>query len=421
MIFTARLEPGTPSPFRYWLYVCLLSALGMLASFSIDTYLPAFPAIAQSLRVKPETVQQTLTVYMAAFAVAMLFYGTLSDTYGRRWVILVSLVGFIAGAAGAAFATSIGSLLFFRAVQGTFSGAGGVVGRAVVRDLYPGHEGERLMAYVSAVFGVAPAVAPILGGWLAVNFGWRSIFYFLTAISFLVFVSCCVSLPETLPRRERTPLHLGNILRQYVRVGWHAPFLLQSMAGGLIFCGIMIFVSAAPDFVINVLHLPATAFGWLFLPIIVGMTIGSVLAARLAGRMSPGHLVRVALAIQGTAAAGEVLYMRLAAVPAVPWAVAPVFVYSFGVALASPVMTLRALDLFVEIRGMASSMLSFVQMMMAAVVSGVVAPLVYGSGLKVALVLAVSWLGGTVCWWLGTRGAASVPETINPALASDIA
>ena len=193
------------------------------------------------------------------------------------------------------------------------------------------------------------------------------------------------------------------------------------MAGGLTFCGIMIFVSAAPDFVANVLHLPATAFGWLFLPIIVGMTIGSVLAARLAGRMVPGRLVWLALTAQGAAAASELLYMKLAAVPTVPWAVAPVFAYAFGVALASPVMTLRALDLFLEVRGLAASMQSFVQMMMFALVSGLIAPLVYGSGLKVALVMAASWLAGIVCWWLGTRETANAGKAISPALAADTA
>ncbi len=386
----------------YWLYVCLLSALGMLASFSIDTYLPAFPAIAREFHVRPEFVQQTLTLYLVTFAVAMLFYGTLSDTYGRRRVILLAVAGFIVGAAGAGFAGGIGSLLIFRAVQGTFSGAGSVIGRAVVRDLYPGREGERLMAHIGAVFGVAPAVAPILGGWLLTAFGWRSIFYFLTAVSLLIFLACGKSLPETLPKSERTPFRLGEILRQYRQVGSHAGFIFQCLAGGLIFSGVGIYVSAAPDFVNNVLHLPATAFGWLFLPIIVGMTLGSILAGRLAGRMPSDKIAWVALSIQGLAALVNVGYMWLVPCPAVPWAVAPLFVYSFGFALASPVMTLRALDLFPAVRGLASSLQSFVQMMMFAAVSGLMAPLVYGSGLKISLVLAAAWLGAVVCWWIGT-------------------
>lgn len=383
----------------------------MLGAFSIDAYLPSFHAIEVSLGVDRVAVQQTLSVYLFTFAFMMLFYGSLSDTFGRKPVILGSVMGYVIGSLGAALAPSFGWLLFFRAIQGLSAGAGSVVGRAVVRDLHPGAEGQRIMAYIMMVFSLAPAIAPVVGGWLQVSYGWRSVFGFLTLSSFLMLIGAWKILPESLPKEQRHPLHLGTMLKSYLKVGSHGDFLLQSTGIGMGFAGFSLYVSTAPDFVMNVLHLPETAFAWLFIPIIIGMSTGSWLSARLASRVAPAKLIWCAYAIMGTAGLVNLIYANIFE-PKVPWAVLPGMVYMFGLALSSPAMTLRTMDLFPEARGMAASLQGFVQMLLFALMAGLVAPLVLGDIRKLAISVIAGWALSALCWWLGTRRAKCHHEVV---------
>ena len=166
----------------------------MLGAFSTDTYLPSFPSIAAEFRIGLDVVQQTLTVYLLAMAVMTLFHGTLSDAMGRRPIILGGLALYIAASFGAFFAHSFSFLLICRVTQGMFAGVGMVVGRAMIRDRFSGPEAQTVMSYTTVVFGLAPVVAPILGGWLEVAFGWRSVFGFLAIFGFLLLAACTLKL-----------------------------------------------------------------------------------------------------------------------------------------------------------------------------------------------------------------------------------
>ncbi|HET7776520.1 MAG TPA: Bcr/CflA family efflux MFS transporter, partial [Azospira sp.] len=190
----------------------LLAALSALGPFSIDTYLPAFPEMGRSLAATPLQVQQTLTAYLLPFAVMTLWHGALSDALGRRRVILGALVLFGLASLGCALAQSIEQLWLFRALQGITAGAGIVVGRAVVRDVFQGAEAQKLMAHVAIMFALAPAIAPIIGGWLHVFFGWRSIFAFLVLSTLVLTLACWRWLPETLAPEDRQPLHPRYLL-----------------------------------------------------------------------------------------------------------------------------------------------------------------------------------------------------------------
>jgi DHA1 family bicyclomycin/chloramphenicol resistance-like MFS transporter len=157
----------------------LLAALAMLGPFSIDTYLPAFPNIQSSLAATSLEVQQTLTAYMLSFAFMTLWHGALSDAFGRRNVILAALAIFAVASFGCASVHSIHYLWGFRILQGVSAGAGMVVGRAMIRDLYAGAPAERLLSMVTMIFSIAPAIAPILGGWIVGFMSWRAIFLLL--------------------------------------------------------------------------------------------------------------------------------------------------------------------------------------------------------------------------------------------------
>ena len=198
------------------LLIVILAVLSMIGALGIDTYLPSFPAIASTFAVSPVVVQQTLSVFVLCMAAMMLFYGTLSDSFGRRPVLLVSLALFAITSFACALATSAGMLIFLRALQGLSAGAGSVVGRAVVQDHFKGHDAHRATAIMTMVFGLAPVIAPVIGGWLETTLGWRSVFVFLGGIAVLVFIACYRLLPETLPRERRTPFALRPIAANYL-------------------------------------------------------------------------------------------------------------------------------------------------------------------------------------------------------------
>ena len=354
----------------------MLAALAALGPFSIDAYLPSMPEIGRVFSASPLLVQQTLTAYMAPFALLALWHGAFSDTWGRRRVTLWALALFFAASVGCALAWSIESLLVFRMLQGMTAGAGMVVGRAIVRDVLDGAEAQRLMSQITLVFAVAPAVAPVIGGWLHVWFGWRAVFAFVVVFAGGVWLVCWRSLPETLPQERRQPMNPAFLLRSYWQVLRTGPFVALSVAVTFNFAAVFIYIVAAPVFLIQHLHVSETGFLWLFGPSTAGIVTGAWLSGRLAGRLSREQTIWWAYGIMIFAAMGNVILNALAP-PGLPWSVAPIFIYFTGSALAMPSLTLMALDLFPQQRGLAASCQSFVQTAGNAIATAVVAPLVW--------------------------------------------
>jgi len=367
------------------LLTVILACLGMVGALAIDTYLPSFPAIGRAFDVGPVAVQQTLSVFLFTFAFMMLFYGTLSDSFGRRPVILVALAVYTMASAGAAMAPTFGWLLFFRALQGLSAGAGSVIGQAIVQDRFSGADAQRIMSHIMMVFGLAPAIAPVLGGWLHVAFGWRATFIFLALFGATMLLASWKLLDESLPREKRHAFHGVAIARNYLKVLRHPQFLLLSLAVGLAFGGLSLYIGSAANFVMEILHLPETAFAWMFIPLISGMVIGSAWGGKRAAKIAPATMRRLGYGLMALACVLNVGYTALAGDQvAVPWAVLPLMVYTFGLAVAMPAIQVAALGLFPENRGLASSMLAFIQMMSFALMSGLVAPLLFGSAFKLA-------------------------------------
>ncbi len=382
------------------LLIIILACLSMLGAFSIDTYLPSFPSIAAEFQIGLDVVQQTLTVYLLAMAVMTLFHGTLSDAIGRRPVILGGLVIYLLASIGAFFAASFSFLLLCRLVQGLSAGVGMVIGRAIIRDRFSGPEAQTVMSYTTVVFGLAPVLAPILGGWLEVVLGWRSVFGFLSAFGFLLLVACWLKLPESLPLARRAPLHLRAILRDYVTVGSDSRFMLQSLAIALAASALFIYISAAPALVLQILQLSETAFAWLFVPMIAGIMVGSLAAGRVAHSWRPERTIRIGFLIMSGAATVNVLYAAFFTA-AIPWAVIPIMLCTFGMAFVSPAMTILTLDLYPSRRGMAASLQSALTMGAFSIYSGLVVPLLFGSALKLASGVFVGYLASLAVWVYG--------------------
>jgi MFS transporter, DHA1 family, multidrug resistance protein len=271
-----------------------------------------------------------------------------------------------------------------------------------VADLATGAEAQRAMSFISTVFGLAPAIAPIIGGWMLSAWGWRSIFYFIASFTLLLFIACFWRLPESLAKEQRQEFHPIVILRAYWQVGGHLEFMLRAIAIALTFSGIMLYVAAAPTFVLDILHLEVTQFAWMFIPIIGGMTLGSYLSGRWADTIEPTRLIGAGFTIMLVSASINVLYSAFFTVQ-IPWAVVPLFTYAFGANLIVPTMTLMGLEMFPGVRGMASSLQTFLFMLLFSLESGVIVPLLYGDPLRLSGGVLVGAVLSVVCWRLAGR------------------
>jgi DHA1 family bicyclomycin/chloramphenicol resistance-like MFS transporter len=390
-----------------WALSVLLACLGMLGPFAIDTYLPAFNGIAEAVNATPLEMQQTLSVYLVGFAVMSLFHGALSDSFGRRPVVLWGVAVFALASVGCALSQTIGQLVFFRLLQGLSTGAGIVVSRAVIRDMFPPADAQRVMSQVTLFFGIAPAIAPLIGGFLYVRADWHAIFWFLALIGVALWFANWRLLPETLHVSARQPLNLRHLLRGYWQLGGSARFLLLALASGIPFNGMFLYVLASPVFLGDHLGLGPTDFFWFFLCTIGGIMGGAWWSGRLAGRLPPQRQVRrgfrIMVAVSLLNVAANALF------PAQAWWALPIIgLFSFGWALMVPVVTLMVLDLVPERRGMASSVHSFISSAANALVAGVLVPLVMHSTLALAWTSA-GMLGIGLAAWLAVRPRLKLP------------
>ncbi len=361
-----------------WTLAALLAVLGMLGPFSIDTYLPAFAGMTKSLGATPVEMQQTLSAYLFGFAFMNLFHGAMADSFGRRPVVLWGIAMFTLASAGCALSQSVGQLVFFRAMQGLSTGAGIVVSRAVVRDMFPPAQAQQVMSQVTIFFGVAPALAPIVGGWLFVHLGWHSIFWFLTGIGVVLWITNYRFLPETLELEARQPFEVRHLMRGYWELGSNPRFLLLALASGVPFNGLFLYILSAPAFLGNHLGLQPTQFYWFFMLGISGIMAGAWLSGRMAGKVAPKTQIRHGFVIMLTTALLN-LVANLLFTAHVSWALFPIAIFAFGWAMMVPVVTLLVLDLYPMRRGMASSLQAFIGSTANGIVAGVIAPLVMNS------------------------------------------
>jgi len=380
-----------------WALAVLLAVLGMLGPFSIDTYLPAFAGIATALGATPVEMQQTLSAYLFGFAFMNLFHGALADSFGRRPVVLWGIALFTIASAGCALSQSIGQLVFFRAVQGLSTGAGIVVSRAVIRDMFTPAQAQQVMSQVTIYFGVAPAVAPIVGGWLFVHTGWHSIFWFLALVGAILWITNFRLLPEPLHPSHRQPFNVRHLMRGYWALGSSPKFLLLALASGVPFNGMFLYVLSAPAFLGEHLKLEPTQFFWFFVLTISGIMGGAWLSGRLAGRIAPKRQIRHGFVIMFVVGIANVA-LNTVLEPHPAWALLPIAIFSFGWALMVPVVTLLVLDLVPERRGMASSLQAFVGSTANGVVAGVISPLVMHSALGLATASLLMMCIGLTSW-----------------------
>lgn len=386
----------------------VVAALATLAPFTIDTYLPSFPDIGADLSASDAQMQLTLSLYLFASAVATLIYGPLSDGFGRRRVIMVSLVIYALASIGCAFAVTIDQLIILRIGQGLSASAGMVIGRAMVRDVFHGDEAQKVMARVMLLFGIAPAFAPIIGGLLHDLFGWHSVFLFLTGVAGVLLLMIWQGTAETLPEENRHSIHPLAIARAYGLAFRHRHYLALVFSFAMVFSGFFVYVAGAPAVIYDFLGLGVNDFWLMFVPMVAAIMVGSQISGWLAGKLSAERTVWLGFALMMTSSLVNIMLSTLLT-PSPVRVIAPVACYLLGMAITIPNISLMALDCFPRNRGMASALQSFVQMGFTALVVGAVVPWVATSLTGMAISMLLLGVAGVFLW--AVRGPEDEPKT----------
>lgn len=374
----------------------ILTAIG---PFSVDMYLPAFPAISDNLQVPRGDVERTLASYLVGLALAQLAYGPLADRYGRKVPMLTGLAVYTAASVGCALAGSIETLTWCRVLQAMGSAAGIVIPRAVIRDHYETQDAARAMSMLMLIMGLAPILAPLAGGQLLAFVGWRSLFWLMAAVSLSMFIATTLIMKESLAPERIQPLHASVIARNYLSLLRHRRFLAHSFAGGLGSAGMFAYIICSPRVFIEYYGIAPQYYGLLFGANAAGLIIGSQVSARLLRSHTPVLLQRRA---QNALAIASLITFVLAAAGwmTLPLLMACLIGYMFSQGFVNPNSAALALSEQGMRLGAASALLGMLQMSCGAIAGVVVSAWQAEGPLPLATVLAccavLSWLSGHI-------------------------
>lgn len=379
-------------------HLTLIAALlSMLGPFSIDAYLPSFPDIEMEFGISRAVLSHSLGVYLLAFAFSTLFWGPLADRFGRRLVILISMVLYTLGSIGCALADSAETFFLLRIVQGLAASGGFIASRAMIRDAHDAAAAHRAMSQVMLLFALAPAIAPILGSWLHNHYGWRSIFWFLSAYGSLM-ILMGLFIKETLVEEHRQSIHPGAVIRVYLSALTHRRFLALIFSLSFAFAGLFLYIAGAPTVIYDFLGFGSNDFGWLFIPMVAGLMIGAGISSRLAHRWPAQRTITVGFVVMMLAALLNFLDVNLARA-GILTVIGPLVLYVVGLALLMPAITVLAMDCLPTHRGTAASMQGFLQMITNAGVASLAVPLLHARWLNFVYGQLIFLLLAVILWF----------------------
>lgn len=401
--------PPTPlpvPPMASWRTAVLLTALVAFGPLSTDLYLPSLPTLVAVFGSDPATVQLTLSVFLVGFAVSQLVYGPLSDRFGRRPVLLAGILLYLAASLACMVATSIEQLIAARFLQAVGACCGPVLGRAVVRDLYGRERAARILAYMAMAMALAPALGPVLGGYLTVGLGWRANFAVLAIFGALVLLGVWRLLAETNRQRDPEALNPRRLVANYLHLVGCRRYLGYVLCVSFAYSGIFAFISGSSFVLIGMLGLSPEHYGMAFGVAVVGYMVGSFGSGRLTLRLGIDRMIGIGTALCSLAGLAG-LALALAGVVHLAAILAPMFLFLVGAAFILPNAMAGAVGPFPTMAGLASALLGFVQMGLAAVVGVLVGHLHDGTQLPmVATIAAVAVLSALSRALLITPGRA---------------
>jgi MFS transporter, DHA1 family, multidrug resistance protein len=389
---TGRDEKTTQElPIRRVELIIITGAISAFASLSIDTYLPALPSLERTFSATSTQVQLTLASFFVAFAMGQAFYGPIIDRFGRKRPLCVALLLYAAASAGCALAWSIEALVVMRFVQALGACAGGVIARAIVRDCFDAHETARIFSLLMLVTGLSPMLAPVLGGYVFVSFGWRAIFWLLSVVGIVFFAGVFLRLPETFRVDDNRALNLREILAGYGRLLVNPHYIGYALAGALSVAGMFAYIAGSPFVFIELFHVMPNHFGWIFGMNAFGFVLASQFNARLVPRYGPATLLKIANRVQ-TGAGLTLLAAALTGAGDMIGIMTPLFVYIACIGFILPNSTALAMAPFRANAGMASALLGTVQFTLGAVASTIIGMLHNQTPIPMASVIAVCGL-----------------------------
>jgi DHA1 family bicyclomycin/chloramphenicol resistance-like MFS transporter len=392
----------------------LLAVLTTLGPMSIDLYLPSLPEIEHLLHASPAQAELTISAYLVGFAAGQIIYGPVSDRYGRKPVLLAALSLFCVTSLICASAWSIETLIAARVLQALGACGSAVLARAIVRDLHEGRQAARVLSLMATIFGIAPVVAPIIGGALQHAFGWRSTFVFIFAAGVLAIVAAHLLLPETLRARPSRQFAFVDLWRSYGVIARDRGFRIHLSALVFSYCGLFAWISASAFVLQDVYGVSPFGFAVIFALASIGYLIGTSAASAIVMRLGIERTIGLGASV--LAAGGLLMTAAVALWPASPAALAlPFAIYLAGLGLTMPQAMAGALHPFPEHAGAASSLLGFTQQTAAALMGALVGHALGSSAWPLVLGVAVMGCATLALWLLTGRMRAEAEMPAPPA------
>jgi len=387
---------------QYVFIILILGALSAISPFSIDMYLPAFPAIARDFGTTVAQIQLSLTSYLVGIAGGQLLYGPLVDKYGRKKPLYFGLTVYVIASILCAYTESADALIWLRFLQALGGCAGMVVAGAFVRDLFPVKDSAKVFSLIILVISVSPMIAPTFGSYISVAFGWQSLFLILAGITLLVMAGIFFVLPEGRKGNATLSLKPKTTILNFRAVFLDRQFLTYALVGALGSASIFAYISGSPDVFMNIYSLNEKEYGWIFGFLAFGVIGASQLNYVLLRHFKSEQIIYAALCYQ-TLCGLILLVVASAGMPNLYILMAIIFIYLTSIGLTSPNTSALAMAPFSENAGSASALLGFIRMSVGAVASAMVSLLHNATIFPMLIVMAASSIISFLLLFIGKR------------------
>ncbi len=376
-----------------------LAALVALGPLSTDMYLPALPGMANEFNTDSGKIQLTLSLFMAGFAFAQIVYGPLSDRFGRKPVLQFGLLLFVISSIGCALSTNINSLIFFRFLQALGGSAGPVLGRAMVRDIHGPENSGKVLSHIASAMALAPAIAPIAGGFMYIVWGWASMFWLLTSFGILGSLLLHFKIAESSPEEFRHPKSIKTIFKNYKALFKNRKYVGYTLTCTMSFAGLFSYLSGSSFVIIDYFSISEVGYGLLFSLVVIGYISGTLTGGKLSHSMGFKNLVALGSVICLLSGCLMLLFTLLS-IQHVATIVIPMMFFMMGVGLVMPQSMAGALADYPHMAGSASGMLGFIQMSTAGSIGVIVGHGYNGTPLIMSAMIALMGLLTVIFYFL---------------------
>ncbi len=382
---------------QYFVTVLILGALCTISPFSIDMYLPGFPAIAKDLGTTIDQIQLSLTSYLIGISLGQLIYGPLLDRFGRKLPLYAGLLVYILASVGCAFTNSVESLIVMRFIQAIGGCAGMVAAQALVRDLFPVNKTAQAYSLLVLVIAVSPMIAPAVGGYVTTAFGWHAIFIILAAITALMMLAIYLTLPQGQLADRTLSLRPKSVVKNYIDVLKQPQFLVYMLAGGIATAAPLAYIAGSSDVFINIYQVSEREYGWIFAILAFAMIGSTQLNHILLRKFTSEELIRITLYYQ------TVVGLLLVAGTWYGWygkysLIVLLFIFLTGQGLANPNTAALSLAPFTKRAGSASALLGSFRMAVGGLASAAVSVLHNNTALPMVMVMFLCALTGLIIY-----------------------